>query len=99
MAKYTYLNYKKFNSFIEHLPEEHHDQFKAIVQEGQLLAKTSLQASLDLADTLAQSISTVVVMRRTSWLQMSGFPREVQSTIEDLPIDTSKLFVDLTDAY
>lgn len=97
MAEYKYLNYNKCNSFIEHLPEQNCDQFKATIQEGELLAKTSLHISLDVADTAAQSIFTTVVMRRASWLQMSGFPREVQSTTEDLSFDGCKLFVDLMD--
>lgn len=33
---------------------------------------------------------------RDSWLQ-SGFPREVQNTIQDLPFDESNLFKEKTD--
>lgn len=62
-AKYDYINYSKLNYFIEQIPELHCDQFKAIIQEGQLVAKTTLQSSLDAADTVAMSISAVVVMR------------------------------------
>ncbi|EMP34172.1 hypothetical protein UY3_08677, partial [Chelonia mydas] len=102
LAKYDYVNYKKCNSFIGHLPEEYCDQFQATIQEGQLAAQTSHRAALDTADTAAQSIPAAVVMRRAmrraSWLQMSGFLREVQSTIEDLPFDGCKLFAYSTDA-
>ncbi|CAM2119432.1 unnamed protein product [Caretta caretta] len=40
------------------LPVEHREQFQAIIMEGQLLARTSPQASLDTADTAIHSIST-----------------------------------------
>lgn len=76
IAKYNYLNHNKFNSFIDHVPEEHHDHFKAIIQDGPLLSKTSLQVSLDAADTATQPISTAVVIRK-SWLQLLGFQRDV----------------------
>lgn len=98
LTKYDYVNYKKYNSFIGHLPGEYCDQFQATIQEGQFAAQTSHRATLDTADTAAQSIPSAVVMRRASWLQMSGFLREVQSTIEDLPFDGCKLFTYSTDA-
>lgn len=56
-----------------------------------------LQASLNAADSAACSISTAVVMRRTSWLQFSGFPKEVQDVVQDLYFDGSKLSADSTD--
>ncbi|EMP33894.1 hypothetical protein UY3_08978 [Chelonia mydas] len=62
MAKYDYINYSKLNDFIEWLLESHREQFKAIIQEDQLEAKTTLQSALNAADTTARSISTVVVV-------------------------------------
>ncbi|EMP42571.1 Putative protein C11orf85 like protein [Chelonia mydas] len=44
----------------------------------------------------ARSTTTAVVMRRHSWLSSSSFPREVQTTIEDLPFDGDKLFASTT---
>lgn len=52
----------------------------------------AFRPSLDAADTAARSISMVVVMHRAPWLQLSGFSREVQSTVEDLPFDGHRLF-------
>lgn len=74
MSEYDYLNYNKLNAFSDHLPEEHHEEFKAIIEESQLLARTSSQASLDAADIAAWSVSTVIVLWWASWLQLSGFP-------------------------
>lgn len=96
MSKYDYLNYE-FKVFIDHLPQKHQEQFSAIIKEGQLLAKTSLQASLDVADTAARYIFTTRAMRQVSWLQLCGFPLEVQSTVEDLPVEGYKLFTDFLD--
>lgn len=83
MAKYDFVNYKKFAAFIEHLLYEHRERFQAVITEGQLLARTSLQGSLDATDTVARSISTGL---RVSWLQLSRFPREDQNTFEDVPL-------------
>lgn len=97
MAKF-YQNYGKLNSFIEQLQDSYKDQFSAIIREGQLVAKTFLQSALDAAGTGACLISTAVVMRRASWLQSSGFPKEFQETVEDLSCEGIKLFTKKTDA-
>lgn len=68
MAKYNHVNYTKLNSFVNHLPTEHKEQFQAVIAEGHLVARTALQASLDATDTATQSIAAAVVMRRASWL-------------------------------
>lgn len=52
---------------------------------------------MDAADTATRSISTAVVMHRVSWLQLLGFPREVQNAVEDLLFDDQKLFSGTTD--
>lgn len=62
------------------------------------MARTSLQASLDWADSAACTISSGVVVRRTAWLQASGLPLEVQKTLQDLPFEDAGLFLDQTDS-
>lgn len=62
------------------------------------MAKTALQSVVDAADTAAWSISTAFVMRQASWLHLSGFPKEVQITVQDLPFEGTKLFAEKTDA-
>ncbi|EMP42598.1 Protein QN1 like protein [Chelonia mydas] len=62
-AKYNYINYSKLNDFLEKLPDAHHKSFKAIIQERQLVAKTSLQSALNVADMAVRSITIAVVMR------------------------------------
>lgn len=69
----------------------------AISNEGQLLAKMSLQCAVDAADTAVRSISMAVVMRWASWLYLSGFPKEVQTTVEDLPFEGTKLLAEKSD--
>ncbi|EMP26911.1 hypothetical protein UY3_15988 [Chelonia mydas] len=71
MAKYNYTN-NKVNDFIDKLPESSWDSFKAIIQKGQLVAKTSVQLALNTADRTARTISMAVVMRQASWL---GIPK------------------------
>lgn len=87
MAKYNHINYSKFQEFCQHLPDEKKEQFQALVMEGQLLARTALQASLDSADTAAHSLAMTVVMRQASRLHLSRFPREVQTAVADLPFE------------
>lgn len=42
--------------FIEHLPQKHKEPFQAVIAEGQLLARTTLQTSQDVAHSIATSI-------------------------------------------
>lgn len=65
MAKYDHINYGKLSVFIYHLPEAR-EQFQAIIHEGQLVVRTALQTTLNLADTVACSVLMVVVMRWVS---------------------------------
>lgn len=61
------------------------------------MAKTLLQAAVDTANAICQAIATTIVMQYESWLCSSGFPREVQNTIEDLPFDKTDSFNENTD--
>lgn len=46
---------------------------------------------MDALDVVAKSLAVVVAVCRASWLQASSIPREVENTIEDLPIECSDL--------
>ncbi|EMP23695.1 hypothetical protein UY3_19137 [Chelonia mydas] len=59
-----------------------------------MVARTSLQPALDSADSSTRAMA----MRRSSWLQVSGLPHDVQNTIRDLPFNCSGLFVEQTDS-
>lgn len=85
------MNYDKLHNFIDKLPESSRDSFKAIIQEGQLVAKTSLQLALDAVDTAASTIFTAVLMRWESWLHLLGFLKEVWTMVEDLPFKDEAL--------
>lgn len=70
------------------------EEFQAIVAEGQLLARTAMQASLVAVDRVALSNFTAVVMKRTSWRHLCGFLKKVHIMVEDLPFERSKLFAE-----
>lgn len=70
---------------------ESRGEFLAMVEEGKAVAKMSLQAALDTADSAALSVASAMVMRLSSWLQSLGLPCEVQQTIKDL-LSEDKLF-------
>lgn len=97
MSKYDYLDYAKFKDFIDHLLQEHRGQFRAIIKEDQAFVKDLTAGFIDVADTAAGSVSIAVVTRLTSWVQLSGFPQEVQSAMKDLLFNGQKLFIDSTD--
>lgn len=87
LSTYDYLNYNKFNTLL--------DIYKWSTVSN---SRTSLQAS-DTADTVAQSVSTVMVLWGASWLQLSRLPREVQSTAEDFPFWRSQFCLESTDDF
>lgn len=92
LSNYDHDSYTKLTDFVQEVPEEKSEQFRAIVNEGQLIARTALQASLNMADTAACKTATAIVMRRVSWLHSSVIPKELQYKAEDLPSDRDKLF-------
>lgn len=73
------------SKFAELLPQDSRQEFSALVEEGKLISRASLQAALDAADSASRTLATGLVMRRGAWLQVSGLPYEVQQTIQDLP--------------
>ncbi|EMP38756.1 hypothetical protein UY3_04075, partial [Chelonia mydas] len=97
LAKYNYDIYGKLSSFIAKLPEEKQSQFQAIVDKGQLIAKTALEVSLDVMGTVARTTVMDVVMHWEAWLQSSGIPKALQNKVKDLPFNREKLFSNKTD--
>ncbi|XP_050791602.1 uncharacterized protein LOC127041850 [Gopherus flavomarginatus] len=101
--KQTILSRHNFNSwaavgkFKDNLPQGSQQEFTALVDEGKAVAKTSLKASLDSADVAARIIASGVVMRRSACLQKSGLPPKVQNSLQDIPFEGSRLFLDQTD--
>lgn len=65
--------------------------------QGLVVARTFLKAALDSADLATRTMATAIAMRRSSWLQVSGLPPEVQNTVWDLPFDCSGLSSEQTD--
>nr|XP_042697612.1 uncharacterized protein LOC122172305 [Chrysemys picta bellii] len=98
LNRHNFNSWASFAKFKDSLPPDAHQEFMALVDEGMAVAKTSLQASLDSADAAARTIASGVVMRRSAWLQASGLPPEVQTTLQDLLFEGSGLFSDQTDA-
>lgn len=68
-------------------PKALREVFWAFVTEGYLVARTSLQFTLDVADTTARVMVSAITIRKASWLQNVGIPLDVQQAIEDLPFD------------
>lgn len=62
LAKEDHGNYGKFNEFVNDLPGDRQEQFKALITEGKLVTQMALQASLNVADTAAKTTDTFIIM-------------------------------------
>ncbi|EMP35559.1 Hepatocyte growth factor activator, partial [Chelonia mydas] len=98
LSRYNFNSWNSMLKFKELMPMESREEFGAIVNEGKAVARTSLQASLDAADSAERTLSSGIVMRRSSWLQASVLPPEVQQTLQDLPFDGAGLFAEQIDS-
>lgn len=72
------------------LLEEYRDHLSTLVFEGHLTEQTSLQAVIDMSDTVSCSVASASSMR-CSWLQASSIPKDLQNTVEDLLFEGAKL--------
>lgn len=93
LVKYDFKSYSRLAEVQASLLEDKQANFKVFFEEGKPVSKVSLQA----VNTAARSLASNLVFRRDSWLQISDFPNEVQTTLEDLPFDNQKLFSNKTD--
>lgn len=91
MAPYDFLNYTKFAEFTDRVPQQDRAHLQTLIDEGKLIARTTLQSAADAVDTSSRALATAVITCRESWLYVSGFPREFQKTIENVPFDESHL--------
>ncbi|XP_065448406.1 uncharacterized protein LOC135983038 [Chrysemys picta bellii] len=98
LSRYNFNSWNPMGKFKELVPQDSREEFGALVEEGKKVARTSLQASLDIADSAARTLASGIAMRRISWLQVSGLPPELQQTLQDLPFEGHGLFSDKTDS-
>lgn len=70
----------------------------AILEEGKTVARASLQAALDAANSAARTMAYAVTMRHCLWLQLSGLSREVLQLVQDLPFEGNALLSEQMDA-
>ncbi|KAM7173925.1 uncharacterized protein RBU57_004199 [Macrochelys suwanniensis] len=98
LSRYNYNTWNSMQKFREFVPQESRQEYSALIEEGKKVARTLLQASLDIADSAARTLASGVAMWRISWLQSSNLPPEVQYTIQDLPFNGQGLFSEKTDS-
>lgn len=98
LSRYSYNSWSAVQKFKELLLSESRSELGAIAEEGRIVARTSLQGSLDAADSAACTLALGIAMRRNAWLQSSGLPPEVQQTIQDLSFDGQSLFAEQTNS-
>lgn len=88
LYKYDFLNLSAMSKFNNHLLKASHEEFWAFTVEDCLVARTSLQSTLNVVDSLARVMASAEPMRMASWLQNPGIALDIQQTIEDLPFDS-----------
>lgn len=98
LSRYNFNSWSVVLRFQDLLPAEARTELGDFAEEGKLVAWTSLQGSFDAADAAVCTLASGIAMRRNAWLQSSGFPPEVQHTIQDLPFDGQGLFAEQTDS-
>lgn len=66
LSNYDFVNRMAVSKFADQLPEASREEFQVFISV--LVAKTSLQSTLDVRDTSATVMALAVSMRRVSWL-------------------------------
>ncbi|EMP37294.1 hypothetical protein UY3_05531, partial [Chelonia mydas] len=94
LGRYEFSLWGSLPKFEDPLQEHNKKEFKALVEEGTVAARASLQAALDVADMAACSMASVVSMRRALWLLLSGLSSGAQAALQDLPFDSKALFAE-----
>ncbi|EMP36324.1 hypothetical protein UY3_06487 [Chelonia mydas] len=97
-SRYHFNVWPSMAKFADSLPQDFKQEFSAMLDEGRAIARASLQATSDAADSTARAMASVVSMR-ASWLQLSGLSVEVQQSIQDFLFDDSALFAEQTNRF
>ncbi|EMP27115.1 hypothetical protein UY3_15800, partial [Chelonia mydas] len=92
LGQYNFNLWDSLHKFKDSMLQEVAQDFGALVEEGTAATQCSLQMAWDVADSAARVVTSVVVMRLSSWLQIAGLSQEMQSSIQDLPFDGLGLF-------
>lgn len=90
LGRYDFNMWDSIQKFKDLLPQDARQGFSSLVDEGKSVAR--LQVVLDAVDSAVRSLTSAVTMRRSSWLQFSGLPQEVQQTLQDLPFEGTSHF-------
>lgn len=92
LGQYDFKLWESIEKFKELLPENPRQEFSSLMNKGRQVARTSLHAVLNVEDSAARAMSSTMAMHRSSWLQSSGFPYEVQNAIQNFPFECPSLF-------
>lgn len=81
LAKYDFNNYAKLAEFLDDVLQDKRQHFRALIEEGSLVAKVGLEVAVDIVDMSSCSLAMGIVMQRDSWLQSFGFLWVIQTTL------------------
>lgn len=83
--------------FTDSIPQQDRACLQAVIENGKMVNRTTLQSAVDVADTSSRAVATHIIMCRESWLHAMGFPGVVENSIEDLSFNETHLFNQKTD--
>lgn len=68
LAKDNFLNYTKFVEFTDSFPQQDRAHFQALINEGKLISRTTLQSAVNAADVSSSIMAIAIIMCKESWL-------------------------------
>lgn len=97
LVKYDFIIWDYMLKFVEKISQQLREEFKSVVAECQLVARTSLKVAVDAADSACRPKVTSTVMCRSSHLHSLGILKKVKLTIEDCAFQGCNSFNEKTD--
>ncbi|XP_078523024.1 uncharacterized protein LOC144792043 [Lissotriton helveticus] len=92
LARYDRQMWSDLSEYLDLFPEDHQQEVRRIVLEGERAASEIIDCALDISNTNFRQLSGAAVLRRQGWLRATTFRPEVQTKILDMAYDGDSLF-------
>lgn len=96
LSRYNFNSWETMSKFRELLPADSRVEFRAVMEEGKMVARTSLQAAWVVADSATRTMSSAIAIG--GCFRRSSHPPEVQQTMQYLLFEGVMLFLEQTDS-
>lgn len=92
IGRYDRQMWSDMAGLIDLIPEDHQQEARKILLEGERAASETIDCALDIANTNFRQLAGAAVLRRQGWLKATMFRPEVQTKILDMAYDGESLF-------